>query len=243
MGIKIDSRYQQESLNKYLGQGTYLKNAQEIEKWCRSTFEGKKLWERRLPSSIAKDEYEKKLGVKLHHIRQNVLKKYEGKELGEIKDKEDRKIVEIIRRLDKEYKIPAQDKKKIKKQEEKYGTKTDLKNVQEIEEWCKTTFEGKKVWERRTPRETAKDEYEKKLGQKLAGIRQKVLKQHEGKKLEEIKDEEDRKIVEIIRTLDKEYGMKADLKNVQEIEEWCKTTFEGKKVWERRTPSETAKNG
>ena len=242
MGIKIDSRYQQESLNKYLGQGTYLKNAQEIEKWCRSTFEGKKLWERRLPSSIAKDEYEKKLGVKLHHIRQNVLKKYEGKELGEIKDKEDRKIVEIIRRLDKEYKIPAQDKKKIKKQEEKYGTKTDLKNVQEIEEWCKTTFEGKKVWERRTPRETAKDEYEKKLGQKLAGIRQKVLKQHEGKKLEEIKDEEDRKIVEIIRTLDKEYGMKADLKNVQEIEEWCKTTFEGKKVWERRTPSETAKN-
>jgi len=215
----------EESLNEYLGRGTYLKNAQEIEEWCRSTFEGKKVWERRLPSQTAKDEYEKQLGQKLNSIRINVLKQYEGQKLEEIEDEEDRKIAQIISKLNEEY-----------------GMKTTLKNAQEIEEWCRSTFEGKKVWERRLPIQTVKDEYEKQLGQKLNSIRINVLKQYEGQELKEIEDEEDRKIVEIIRNLDKEYGMKADLKNAQEIEEWCRSTFEGKKVWERRLPRANAKD-
>jgi len=176
------------TLDKEYGMKADLKNAQEIEEWCISTFEGKKVWERRLPSPTAKEEYEKKLGKRLNNVRQNILKKYEGKEIEEIEDEEDRKIVETIRTLDKEY-----------------GMKADLKNAQEIEEWCRSTFEGKKVWERRLPSEAAKEEYEKKLGQSLNNVRQKVLKKYEGKKLEEIEDEEDRKIVEIIRNLDKEY--------------------------------------
>ena len=54
----------------------------------------------------------------MHAIRQNVLKQYKGKELEEIEDEEDRKTVEIIRRLDKEYKISLKDKMKIKQQAE-----------------------------------------------------------------------------------------------------------------------------
>ena len=214
----------EERSNKYLGKGKFLKNALKIEEWCKKTFEGKKEWERRLPSQLAKEAYEKELGIKLSPIRQNVLKQYEGKELEEIKDEEDRRIVEIIRRLDKEY-----------------GMKTLLKNALEIEEWCKSTFEGKREWERRLPSQLAKEAYEKQLGQKLVNIRYYKLKQYEGKELEEIKDEEDRRIVEIIRRLDKEYGMKTLLKNALEIEEWCKSTFEGKREWERRLPSQLAK--
>ena len=176
MGIELDPRYQEEayrevrqSLNKHLGKGTYLKNAQEIEEWCKNTREGKKVWKIRLPSTIAKDEYEKQLGQKLSTIRFNVLKKYEGQALEEIEDEEDRRIVEIIRNLDKEY-----------------GIKTHLKNALEIEDWCKNVFAGKKVWERRLPISVSKDEYEKQLGQKLITIRLNVLKKYEGQALEEI---------------------------------------------------------
>ena len=131
----------EESLKEYLGQGKYLKNAQEIEEWCKSKFEGKKVWERRLPKRYLKDEYENKLGQKLNDIRCKVLKKYEGQELEEIKDEEDRKIVEIIRNLDKEYKISLEDKKKIKKQAEMENEaakalcseyETELKTKEEI---------------------------------------------------------------------------------------------------------------
>ena len=214
----------EERLNEYLGKGKSLKNALEIEEWCKSTFEGKKEWERRLPSMIAKEAYEKQLGQKLVTIRQYKLKQYEGKELEEIEDEEDRRIAETIRRLDKEY-----------------GMNVCLKNALEIEEWCKSTLEGKKEWERRLPNPNAKEAYEKQLGQKLATIRQRKLKQYEGKELEEIEDEEDRRIAETIRRLDKEYGMNVCLKNALEIEKWCKSTFEGKKEWERRLPNPNAK--
>ena len=210
----------EEALNEYLGKGTYLKNTQEIEEWCKNTFEGKKVWERRLPNRNAKDEDEKRLAEKLSNIRQKVLKKYEGKKSEEIGDEEDREILQIIRNLDKEY-----------------GMGAYLKHAQEIEEWCKNTFEGKRAWERKLSSAKAKDEYEKQLGRELNSIRQKVLKKYEGQKLEEIKDEEDRKIVEIIERLDKEYGMSQSLKNAMEIEGWCKNTFEEKKVWERRLPT------
>ena len=95
-----------------------LRNAQEIQEWCKSTFEGKNVWERRLPSQIAKDKYEKHLGQKLKSIRQGIVKRYKGQELEEIEDEEDRKTVEIIRNLDKEYKLSLDDKKKMKKQAE-----------------------------------------------------------------------------------------------------------------------------
>ena len=93
------------------GLSGYLKNALEIEEWCRENYGNMKIYERKLPSPTSKDEYEKKLGEKLNNIRMKKIKQYEGIELKEIEDEEDRQIVEIIRRLDREYnyrKIRAQ---------------------------------------------------------------------------------------------------------------------------------------
>ena len=84
-----------------------MKNALEIENWCKEMYGEKKLWERRLPSQAAKDKYEKKLSHKLSNIRQKI-KKYEGVPIEEIENEENRKIVEIIRKLDEEYNFRKQ---------------------------------------------------------------------------------------------------------------------------------------
>ena len=140
-----------------------------------------------MPSTTSKDEYEKKLGIKLSSIRVKI-KQYEGKSVEEIENEEDRRIVEIVRKLDKEY-----------------GLGDSLKNVLEIEEWCKEKYGEKKICERNLPSTTSKDEYEKKLGIKLSSIRVKI-KKYERISIEEIENEEDRRIVEIVRRLDEEYN-------------------------------------
>ena len=137
-----------------------------------------------------KDEEERVLATKLSNIR-TTIKKYEGKELSSIEDEEDRKIVEIIAKLDREY-----------------GLKTPLKNALEIKDWCERKNEGKPRWERNLPNRNAEDEEERKLANKLNKIRIKIIKKYEGKELSSIEDEEDRKIVEIIRMLDNEYNSK-----------------------------------
>ena len=58
------------------------------------------------------------------------------------------------------------------------------------------------------PNRNAEDEEERKLANKLNKIRIKIIKKYEGKELSSIEDEEDRKIVEIIRMLDNEYNSK-----------------------------------
>ena len=55
-----------------------------------------------MPSRIDQDVYEKSLGIKLRSIRRKI-KQYQGKQLEEIENEEDRQIVEIIKRLDEEY--------------------------------------------------------------------------------------------------------------------------------------------
>lgn len=92
----------EENLKEYT-LGGYIKNALEIEKWCIENYGDKKIYERKLPSSYSKDEYEKRLGRALSNIRSVVMKKYNGKQLDEITNEEDRRIVEIVRRLDREY--------------------------------------------------------------------------------------------------------------------------------------------
>ena len=111
--------------------------------------------------------------------------------MDEIENEEDRRIVEIVRRLDEEY-----------------GLSKFLKNVLEIENWCKTNFEGKEIFERRLPNRRAKDENEKRLGEALIGIRRNILNQYEGKELDEIENKENRRIIEIVRRLDEEYNPK-----------------------------------
>jgi hypothetical protein len=203
----------------------YLKNALEIENWCKETFGDKPIWERKLPGATSKDKYESNLGTKLCSIRKNVLRKYEGQKLEEIENEEDRRIVEIVKDLDREY-----------------GLGLSLKNALEIENWCKENFGDKPIWERKLPKSKSKDKYEKNLGQKLDTIRQNVLKKYEGKKLEEIENEEDRRIVEIIKELGREYGLGPYLKNALEIENWCKQNFGDKPKLERKLPSVKSKD-
>ena len=113
--------------------------------------------------------------------------------IDEIKDEDDRKIAEIIERLDSEYAFGRRQIHDL------------LGNALEIENWCKEKYEGKKLWERRLPFNTAEDEDEKRLGVALNTIRKK-LNQYEGIPIEQIEDEDDRKIVEIIDRLDREYN-------------------------------------
>ena len=211
------------SLDEEYGIGDSLKNALEIKEWCESTYGEKKIWERSLPNTRSKDEYEKSLGQRLRTIRVKI-KKYEEKQIEEIKNEEDRGIVEIIRNLDEEY-----------------GLGDSLKNALEIKEWCESTYGEKKIWERSLPSQISKDEYEKKLGKKLSNIRTK-RKQYEGIPIEKIENAEDRRIVEIIRSLDEEYGLGNSLKNALEIKEWCENTYGEKKIWERSLPSQVAED-
>ena len=153
-----------------------------------------------MPSQGAEDEEERGLARKLINIRNKIIKKYEGKEPSSIEDEEDRKIVEIIANLDR-----------------KYGLKISLKNALEIKDWCERKNEGKPIEERNLPSKSKKkDEEERGLAIKLNVIRR-TIRKYEGKELSSIEDEEDRKIVEIIRRLDNEYNSKkAKLKDARE---------------------------
>lgn len=91
-----------ERLDKEYGLGESLKNALKIEKWCKENYEEKEIYERRLPSSIAENDEEKKLGQALHNLRTK-MRKYDGQEIANIQNEEDRNIFEIIDRLDREY--------------------------------------------------------------------------------------------------------------------------------------------
>ena len=212
-----------ERLDREYGLGKLLKNALKIEKWCKENCGEKEIYERRLPSTYAENEEEKKLGEALARLRTK-MKQYEGQEIADIQNEEDRKILEIINRLDREY-----------------GIGELLKNALKIEKWCKENYGEKEIYERRLPSTYAENEEEKKLGEALARLRTK-MKQYEGQEIADIQNEEDRKILEIINRLDREYGIGELLKNALKIEKWCKENCGEKEIYERRLPSTYAKN-
>ena len=209
-------------LDEEYGLGESLKNALQIKAWCEKNYGDKEIWERKLPSSSSKDKSEENLGKKLINIRIKI-KPYEEMSLEEIEKEEDKKIVEIIRNLDEEY-----------------GLGESLKNALQIKAWCEKNYGDKEIWERKLPSAVAKDKDEKNWGSKLNGIRTKI-KQYEGIPLEEIENEEDRKIVEIIRNLDEKYGLGESLKNALQIKAWCEKNYEDKEIWERKLPSSASK--
>ena len=102
-----------------------------------------------------------------------------------------------------------------------------------IENWCKLNYGEKEKWNRKLPSSQSKDEEEKRLGKALSALRQRIIKQYEGKEIEEVENEEHRKILEIVRRLDEEYGLSDSLKNVLEIENWCKVNYGDKEIWNR----------
>ena len=68
------------------------------------------------------------------------------------------------------------------------------------------------------------------------------MKQYEGKEKSSIPNEEDRRTLEIIESLDKEYGLGDSLKNALKIKNWCKEHYGERPIWERKLPSPAAKN-
>ncbi len=217
-GVLKDFVELEDEADEFIPRGQSLKNALEIENWCRVNYGDKPIWERKLPSRRATDKKEKKIGVALSGIRIK-MKKYKGKKLEEVENEEDRRILEIIDRLDSEF-----------------GLGISLKNALKIENWCKVNYEDKPIWERKLPNQEVTDNEEKELGMALSGIRRKI-KQYKGKKLEEVENEEDRRILEIIDRLDSEFGLGISLKNALKIESWCKVNYGDKPIWERRLPS------
>ena len=210
-------------IDNEFGLGDSLKNAMKIENWCKVNYGDKEIWDRKLPSSLGKDEEEKKLGKVLGSLRTKI-KEYEGKDIEEIENEEDRRVVEIIRRIDNEF-----------------GLGDSLKNAMKIENWCKVNYGDKEIWDRKLPSSLGKDEEEKKLGKVLGSLRTKI-KEYEGKDIEEIENEEDRRVVEIIRRIDNEFGLGDSLKNAMKIENWCKVNYGDKEIWDRKLPSRVAKD-
>ena len=121
------------------------------------------------------------------------IKQYEGKEIEEIENIEDRRIIEKIRRLDEEY-----------------GKSKSLKNILEIENWCQKNYGDKEIWEKKLPSASSKEEEEKRLGLALSRIKKRI-KQYEGKEIDEIENIEDREVLEIVRNLDEKYNPKKAL--------------------------------
>ena len=128
--------------------------------------------------------------------------------------------------------------------------KTALKNIIEIEEWCKEQFEGKPEYSRRTPSTKADDPREKTLGSALRHFKKKPIwinyqkGKKEGLSREKIKQkyelrEEQIKLVERYERLIEEYDyweLNTSADNIMKIEKWCKEKFEGMPEYSRRTP-------
>ena len=138
--------------------------------------------------------------------------------------------------------------------------KTALKNIIEIEKWCKEQFEGKPEYSRRIPRACIKgikvapkgereteEQRELRLGIALSKFKEKdIWKNYQvgkekGLSREEIKEKYGMREIEITlveryERVIEEYDLDTNLKNIMEIEEWCKEQFDGKPRYSRRTP-------
>ena len=203
-------------------QGTYLSRALQIKEWCERKYGDKPREERYLPSDGKNsDEEEKELAYKLNILKQTVLKKFEGKKIEEIADKNDREIVYIMRTLIKEY-----------------GASEALKNAIRIKKWCERKYGDKPREERCLPTYGKNsDEEEKNLAKKLDYLRFEICERYAKRRIEDIEEEEHREIVAIIRTLDKEYGASKFLKYAIRIEKWCERKCGDKPREERYLPT------
>ena len=224
-GVLKDFVEFEDEVDNNITRNALLKNALKIEKWCKENYGEKEIYERRLPSSTAENEEEKKLGNALHTLRKR-MKQYENQEISNIQNEEDKEIFEIIERLDKEY-----------------GLGESLKNALKIEKWCKENYEEKEIYERRLPSSIAENDEEKKLGQALHNLRTKMRK-YDGQEIANIQNEEDRNILEIIDRLDREYNSKKiKLNSAKNSRDSAKIKNNQAKELERKVSEQLKKRG
>ncbi len=207
---------------------------QDVREWCDKRYGDKPREEKFLPGMeeryllkigeepIVYSDEEKKKEARLHGKLlklKKALKRYDLVPLEQIKNKEHREIVKQLRELDKEY-----------------GIGIDLRNLLNVKKWCETQYGDKSREYRRLPYIESKNKEERDVASKLSKIRYSIGKVYEGIPLNEIVDEEHREIVEIIRELDKEYGLSGDLKSLIMIKKWCEETFKDKPLEEAHLP-------
>ena len=133
--------------------------------------------------------------------------------------------------------------------------KTALKNIIEIEQWCKEKFEGKPEYCRRLPRninviKSAEEKIEDSLRTALNTFKEKEIwktyqeGKEQGLSREEIKQkygmrEGEIALVERYERVIEEYDygkLNVQADNIIEIEKWCKEKNEGKPEYSRRLP-------
>ena len=235
-----------------------------------------------LPQVTSTSNQERRYAATLYRIQQKYIEYRNGIDNEEITEEERNNIENIIAKGE-EIELWDRDLEKITKEEsdkilevdsfELKGNlhdfvelenevkdinyrKTALKNIMEIEEWCKEQFDGKPEYSRRTPRtdikgiKTAKEERELRLGKALNKFKQRTIWENyqEGKEKglsrEKIKQEYGMRegeiaLVERYESTIEEYdygNLNIQADNIIEIEKWCKEQFEGKPEYSRRTP-------
>lgn len=157
-------------------------------------------------------------------------------EKGAIFEKEDGTVVEFARL--EQIETEKQSDKKVREQ--------TLENIEDIQKWAdkngrkpRSGIKGVKI-AKKGEKET-KEQEELRLGVEFNNSRR-ISNKYKGKKIENIEDETDRKIVKIIRELDEKYKdrrkeRKRILKKLQETESWAdnkgrkpRTTIKGVKL-------------
>lgn len=170
----------------------YLKSAREIKKFYNK--------EGRLPRKTAsiKDEEEKRLGTKLSDIRSSLITPYRKQKT----EKDKRKFIENIRSLTKEQFIEILETiEGIDVEIAEKNIPPYLKNVRAIAQFYKDNG--------RLPRQHSTDKTEKKLAEKLAGIRSRLVNPYKKQESEEEKKafierrpETEKQFMEIISTIE-----------------------------------------
>ena len=189
-----------EEINGELGQ-TYLINARKIKAWMEERETTKP------PSRSAKEPGEKRLGTALKSIKQELIKPYIELKTEEEKEKyrtnhpELEEVLEIIKWIDENNLSPY------------------LVNARDIKKW----MEGKKTT--KPPSKNVKEPEEKRLGNALFSIRQKLLKPYIGLKTEEEREKfranhpELEEVQEIVKWID-ENNLSPYLVNARDIKKW-----------------------
>jgi len=130
----------------------------------------------------------------------NIINIYEGVNLKEIQDEQDREIIRIIRKIDSEY------------ENNKRNRTISLLNARELQEWVnengrkpRQAIKGIKTTQNRE--EETKEQRELRLGHVLNSIRTKIVNKnkYENMILQQIENKEEREIVRIIKEIDNNY--------------------------------------
>ena len=83
---------------------------------------------------------------------------------------------------------------------------TICRNLSEIEQWCRTNFEGKRKYLRRFPRQHSEDITEHQLGKRLTEFRVKAFFKNYQSNDKGVLNDEERYLIEQYERIKKEYG-------------------------------------